>query len=60
MSQFSSPFTERYISLCTSCGSEEDMPCTYTSSVSAPSGSRKSWCLSLSEKRTTLVSIEGQ
>ena len=35
-------------------------PCAYTSSVSAPSGSKKIWCRSLSLKRTTFVSMEGQ
>ncbi len=32
----------------------------YSSSVSSPMGSTKSWCRSLSAKRTTLSSMEGQ
>ena len=36
------------------------MPCTYISFVRNPSGSRKSWCRSLSAKRTIFASIEGQ
>ena len=41
-------------------GREEDKPWMYSSSVSRPMGSMKSWCRSFSGKRTILVSMEGQ
>jgi hypothetical protein len=41
-------------------GREVESPFTYSSRESSPSGSRKTWCLGLSGKRTTLSSMEGQ
>ena len=48
------------IAVCTSIGSDVDIPFTYTSCVLSPSGSRKNWCPALSGKRTILSSIDGQ
>ena len=56
----SSPGKVLYMAIWTSSGKEELIPWTYISSVSLPSGSIKTWCLSLSANLTTLSSIEGQ
>ncbi|MNL86888.1 hypothetical protein D3C87_2157990 [compost metagenome] len=50
----------RSIASWTSAGRLVDMPWTYHWMVSAPSGSRKTGCVSLSGKRTTLSSMLGQ
>ncbi len=60
ISTFRSAGIERSISHCTSSGSDVLQPCTYTSLVFQPSGSRKKPWLGLSAKRTILSSIDGQ
>src|SRR5579871_5210376 len=60
ISAFCKPGIDATIAACTSTGMLVDIPFTYTSCVSRPSGSRKIWCLVLSGNLTTLSSIEGQ
>ena len=43
-----------------SSGSDVENPFRYISTVLAPSGSIKSWCLFLSENLSILSSIDGQ
>ena len=45
---------------CTAAGKADDMPWTYISVVSRPSGSKKSWCRSLSLNRISFDSMDGQ
>ena len=56
----SSPGSVRSMRSCSGSGSPVDRPCTYSSLVPRPSGSRNTWWLALSAKRTTLSSIDGQ
>src|ERR1017187_4818338 len=56
----SKPGTEASMAPCTSIGILVDMPLTYTSLVSRPSGSRKIWWRGLSGNLTILSSIDGQ
>ncbi len=60
MTTSSSPGIVRRNSSWTSAGSEVDSPFTYSSVVSRPSGSRKTWWRGASGNRTILSSIEGQ
>ena len=60
ISAFSRPGTVFIIWTWTSSGRDDDIPPTYISSVSSPSGSIKIWCLSLSWNLITLSSIDGQ
>ena len=60
MCAFSNPLILLTNSIWTSKGKLVDIPFGYNSRVLSPSGSIKIWCESLSEKRTTLSSIEGQ
>ena len=45
---------------CTLSGSDEDIPCKYSSSVSSPHGSTNNWWRSLSGKCIILSSKLGQ
>src|ERR1019366_4122802 len=60
ISAASKPGTDATMATCTSIGILVDMPLTYTSWVSRPSGSRKIWCRGLSGNFTILSSMDGQ
>ena len=56
----SSPGSVRSRASCSRSGRPVERPWTYTSGVRRPSGSRKTWWLAFSLKRTTLSSMDGQ
>ena len=56
----SNPLILLNISACTSAGREVEIPLGYTVVSFKPSGSKKIWCLVLSENFTIVSSIEGQ